>query len=80
MAYWLLSKKMYLANQIQNLDQAVCILLCIDNLGKGMYSSFLPPAMGKIVGQTRLSSLDRATGLGEGKTLNSKPEECLKHL
>ena len=31
--------------------------------------------MGKIVEQTRLSSLGRATNLGEGK-LNTKPEEC----
>ena len=38
-----------------------------------MNSTIFPPAMGKIVGQTELFSLDMATGLEEGKTLNSKP-------
>ena len=41
-----------------------------------MDSSFLPASMGKIVGQTSLSSLGRAIVLGQGKRLNSKPEEC----
>ena len=31
----------------------------------------LPPAMGKIVGQTMLFNLGVATSLGEGKTVNS---------
>ena len=31
----------------------------------------LPPAMGKIVGQTRFFSFGEATNLGEGKILNS---------
>ena len=32
----------------------------------------LPPAMGKIVGQTRFFSLDEATNQGEGKSLKKK--------
>ena len=36
-------------------------------LGKGMNPIILPPAMGKIVGQTRFFSLGEATSLGEGK-------------
>ena len=32
--------------------------------------------IGKILGQTGLSSLGRTTGLGERKMLNSKPGEC----
>ena len=36
-------------------------------LGKGMYPMILPPAMGKIEGQTRFFSLGEATSLGEGK-------------
>ena len=32
-----------------------------------MYPIILPPAMGKIVGQTRFFSLGEATSLGEGK-------------
>ena len=40
-----------------------------------MNPDILLPAIGKIE-QTRLSSLGRATGLGEGKTLTSKSKEC----
>ena len=36
-------------------------------LGKGMNPIILPPAMGKIVGQTRFFGLDEATSLGKGK-------------
>ena len=36
-------------------------------LQKGMTPAILPPAMGRIVGQTRLFHLGIATGLGEGK-------------
>ena len=32
--------------------------------------------MGKIIREIGLSSFGRMTSLGEGKTLNSKPEEC----
>ena len=38
-------------------------------LGKGMNPIILPPAMGKIVGQTRFFSLGETTSLGEIKTL-----------
>ena len=38
-----------------------------NTLGKGMNPIILPPAMGKIVGQTRFFSLGEATSLGEGK-------------
>ena len=38
---------------------------------KGMHLNILPLAMGKIVDETGLFSLDMTTGLGEGKTLNS---------
>ena len=37
---------------------------CPNNLGKGMNPNILPPAMGKIVGQTRFYT---ATSLGEEK-------------
>ena len=36
-----------------------------------MNQVILPPAMGKIVGQTRFFSAGEATSLGERKTLNS---------
>ena len=32
--------------------------------------------MGKIVGYIGLFSIVKTTSLGEGKTLNSKPEKC----
>ena len=38
-----------------------------NTLGKGMYPIILPPAMGKIVGQTKFFSLGEATSLEEGK-------------
>ena len=38
-----------------------------NTLGKGMNPIILPPAMGKIVGQTRFFNLGEATSLGEGK-------------
>ena len=38
-----------------------------NTLGKSMNPIILPPAMGKIVGQTGLFSLGEATSLGEGK-------------
>ena len=47
-----------------------CISHNTNTLGKGMNPIILPPAMGKIVGQTRFFSLGEATSLGEGK-LNS---------
>ena len=53
----------------------VCISLYSYALKKGMYPSLLTKVMGKIVGQTGVSNLSRATSLREGKILNSKLEE-----
>ena len=44
-----------------------CISQSTKTHGKGMNTIILPPAMGKIVGQTRFFSLGEATSLGEGK-------------
>ena len=52
------------ATRVQILDEADCIS---HTRGKGMNPIILPPAMGKIVGQTRVFSLGEATSLGEGK-------------
>ena len=41
-----------------------CISHCTNSLGKGMNPIILPPAMGKIVGQTRFFSFGEATSLG----------------
>ena len=41
--------------------------IATNTLGKGMNPIILPPAMGKIVGQTKFFSLGEATSLGEGK-------------
>ena len=46
---------------------ANCISHSTNILGKGMNPIILPPAMGKIVGQTRFFSLGEATSLGQGK-------------
>ena len=51
----------------QILDETDCISHCINTLGKGMNPIISPPAMGKIVGQTRFLSFGEATSLGEGK-------------
>ena len=57
--------------RVQILDETDCISHSTNTLGKGMNPVILPPAMCKIVGQTRFFSLGEATSLGEGKTLNS---------
>ena len=54
-------------NTNSNLDETDCISHCTNTLEKGMNPIILPPAMGKIVGQTRFFSLGEATSLGEGK-------------
>ena len=51
--------------QIQ--DETDCISHSTSTLGKGMNTIIIPPAMGKIVGQTRFFSLGEATSLVEGK-------------
>ena len=53
--------------RVQILDETDCISHYTNTLGKGMNPIILPPAMGKIVGLTRLFSLGEATSLGEGK-------------
>ena len=55
------------ATRVQILDMTNCISHYTKTLGKGMNPIILPPAMGKIVGQTRFFSLGEATSLGEGK-------------
>ena len=55
------------ATRVQILDETDCILHCTNNLGKGMNPTILPPAMGKLVGQTRFFSLSEASSLEEGK-------------
>ena len=53
--------------QVQILDETDCISHCTNTLGKGMNPTILPPAMGKVIGQTRFFSLGEATSQGEGK-------------
>ena len=52
--------------RVQTLDETDCISHSTNTLGKGMNPINLPPAMGKIVGQTRFFSFGEATSLGEG--------------
>ena len=51
----------------QILDDTDCISHDTNPLGKGINPIILPPAMGKIVGQTKFYSLREATCLGEEK-------------
>ena len=53
------------ATRVQNLEETDCISHCTNSLGKGMNPIILPPAMGKIVLQTRFFILDEPTSLGE---------------
>ena len=55
------------AIRVQIPDETDCISHSTYTLGKGMNPFTLPPAMGKIVGQTGFFSLGEATSLGEGK-------------
>ena len=55
------------ATQVQILDETDCISHNTNTLGKGTNPIILPPAMGKLVGQTGFLSLGEATSLGEGK-------------
>ena len=55
------------ATRVQILDEADCISHSTNTLGKGMNPIILPPAMGKIVGQTDFFSLGEATSQGEIK-------------
>ena len=53
------------ATRVQILAATNCISHSTNTLGKGMNPIILPPAMGKIVGQTRFFSLGEATSLEE---------------
>ena len=55
------------ATRVHILAETDCISHSTNTLGKGINPIILPPAMGKIVGQTRFFSLSKATSLGEGK-------------
>ena len=55
-----------MATRVQILDETDCISHSTNTLGKGMNPIILPPAMCKIVEQTRFFSLGEATSLGEG--------------
>ena len=55
------------ATRVQILDETDCISNSTNTLGKGMNPIILPPAMGKIAGQTGFFSIDEAISLGEGK-------------
>ena len=53
--------------RVQIQDMTDCILHSTNTFGKGKNSKILPPAMGKVVGQTEFFSFGEATSLGEGK-------------
>ncbi len=53
--------------RLQILDETDFISHSTNTFGKSMNPIILPPAMGKIIGQTRLFSLGEATSLGEFK-------------
>ena len=55
------------ATRVQILDENDCFSHSTNIFGKSMNPIILPPAMGKIVGQTGFFSLVEATSLGEGK-------------
>ena len=58
---------MEMATLVQILDETDCISHCTNTLGKGMNPIILPPAVGKIGGQTRFFSLSEVTNQREGK-------------
>ena len=60
-------RRKWTRTRVQILDDTDCISDSTNTLGKGMNPMILPPAMGKIVGQTRFFSLDEVTSLEEGK-------------
>ena len=70
---------MNLTSQVQTLDAAVCILQWTNAHVKGMNPSLLLPAI--INSRVDwLFSFGKTNNLGEGKTLNSKPEVCCYQL
>ena len=64
--------KLQLVTRVQYLDEAICILLHTNAVGKGINPLVLssPSTMGKIVGQAGFFSIGLATRLGEER-LNS---------
>ena len=52
---------------VQILDEAVCVSLCANTLGKGMNPFTPPPSYGQIVGQIGFFIPHEATNLGERK-------------
>ena len=62
-----------MTTRVQILDTAVCISHSVNTLGKSMNPTILPPAIGKIVGQTGFFNLGMATSLGEKKISKFKP-------
>ena len=58
---------MDMANLVQLLDKAVCILCSINTLGKGMNPTILFSAVDELVRQTGLFNFGMATSLREGK-------------
>ena len=61
--------------RVQNLDGAVYISFCANALREGVNRSLL------LQGQNELSSLGKATGLEERKTMNSKLEgSCSENM
>ena len=54
-------------NQVQILDEAICVSLHANAVGKGINPSGLLLAIDKTVGKTDFFSLDKATSLGEGQ-------------
>ena len=53
--------------RVQILDETDCFSHCTNTPGKDMNPIILPPAMGKIAGQTEFFCLGEAICLGEGK-------------
>ena len=62
---------MDVATQVQVLDELIAFHIQLITLGKSMDSTILLPAMGKIVGETRLFNLGMAINLNSN-LLNSK--------
>ena len=68
---------MDMMTRVQILDETDCISHSTNTLGKGMNPIILPPAIGKIVGQTRFFSLGEAASL-EGNSEFKPVKLCLK--
>ena len=58
---------MNIVTRVQVSEETVCDSHGDNTLGKGISPIIIPPAMGKIVGQTVFCNLGMTTGLEEGK-------------